>query len=62
MNKEKKCLSEEKKYIPKEGHICKPTDKRISWENIKFSNLEWDLVINGLPWQVLRAEYIKEGH
>jgi len=47
-------------YVPKEGHICKPTDERIPWEKIKFSNLDWDLVINGLPYQIVRAEYYEE--
>lgn len=60
MSEKKQCLSEEKKYIPKEGDICKPTDERIPWSNINFSNLDWDLMIRGLPWQIVRAEYVDE--
>jgi len=62
MSEKKQCLSEEKKYIPQEGHICKATDERIPWRNINFSNLDWDLMIRGLPWQIVRAEYVDEPH
>lgn len=50
----------EEKYVPQEGHICKPTDPRIPWNKINFSKLDWDLVIRGLPWQIVRAEYVEE--
>jgi hypothetical protein len=48
-------------FIPKEYSICKPTDKRIDWNKIHFDKLDWDCVIRGLPWQVVRATYHPEG-
>lgn len=48
-------------FIPENYSICKPTSKRIKWENIKWDKLDWDVVIRGLPWQVVRAEYYPDG-
>jgi hypothetical protein len=48
-------------FIPEKYSICKPTDKRIDWNKIKFDKLDWDCVIEGLPWQVVRATYHPEG-
>lgn len=48
-------------FVPKEYSLCKPTDKRIDWNKIEFDKLDWDCVINGLPWQVVRASYYPEG-
>lgn len=49
------------KFIPSGHDICKPTDDRIIWENIKWDKLDWDVVCQGLPWQVVRAEYYPDG-
>jgi hypothetical protein len=49
------------KFIPEENSICKPTDKRIIWDNIKFHNLDWDVEIRGLPYQCVTATYYPDG-
>lgn len=43
------------------AHIIKVTDSRLDWSKIKFDKLNWDLEVNGLPYQIVRAYYHVDG-
>ena len=42
-------------------NIASSSRDSVDWKKIKFENLNWDLELRGLPWQVVRANYFKNG-